>query len=298
MVKVTKINELEGHKDSIYVVEPVSDTQFLSSGGDGMVALWTLGAGKDAALVAKVPNSVYAIKYVPEKSKALVGHNYEGIHEIDILEKKETRNVKCVEGSIFAIEYYEGEIYVGDNKGVLTVIDFDSFTVKQRIQLSTKSLRTITFFNQNIVVGTSDNQIILLDADKKIKKVLEKAHQKSVFALNKYNDKLYSVSGDAHIKEWDTDLKMIDDVIAHMYAIHDIAFRQDFKYFATCSMDKTIKIWDTQTNQLLKVIDAGRFGSHKSSVNKLWWSPFKDQLVSCSDDRKIMIWDINIKDNV
>ncbi len=298
MIKVTKINELDGHKDSIYVIEPVSKTKFLSSGGDGMIALWDLESGVDAALLAKVPNSVYAIKYIPEFNKALVGHNYEGVHEIDLEQQKETRSVQCIEGTIFAIEYLDGEVLIGDDKGILTVLDFVTFTVKQKIQIATKSIRTIAISNDTIAVGTSDNQIILLDKEKKKKTIHENAHLKSIFALRYNKDKLYSVSGDAHFKEWDLQLKKVDDVVAHMYATHDIAFRQDFRYFATCSMDKTIKIWESKTNQLLKVIDVGRFDSHKSSVNKLWWSPFKDQLVSCSDDRKIMIWDINIKDNV
>jgi len=45
--------------------------------------------------------------------------------------------------------------------------------------------------------------------------------------------------------------------------------------------------------QLLKVIDKARHAGHGTSVNKLLWVQFEDQLLSCSDDRTISQWNIN-----
>jgi WD40 repeat protein len=42
----------------------------------------------------------------------------------------------------------------------------------------------------------------------------------------------------------------------------------------------------------LKVIDKGRHAGHGTSVNKLLWTSFKNQLVSASDDRTISAWDL------
>ena len=66
------------------------------------------------------------------------------------------------------------------------------------------------------------------------------------------------------------------------------------KYFATGSMDKSIKIWDAVTFALVKVIDKVRHDGHTNSVNKLLWMDFENLLVTCSDDRTIAVWDINI----
>jgi WD40 repeat protein len=44
--------------------------------------------------------------------------------------------------------------------------------------------------------------------------------------------------------------------------------------------------------QLLKVIDKARHAGHGTSVNKLWWSSFNNQLISASDDRSISVWEI------
>jgi WD40 repeat protein len=44
--------------------------------------------------------------------------------------------------------------------------------------------------------------------------------------------------------------------------------------------------------KLLKVIDTIRLGGHIRSVNRLFWSPFADYLISVSDDRSVMVWSI------
>jgi WD40 repeat protein len=57
-------------------------------------------------------------------------------------------------------------------------------------------------------------------------------------------------------------------------------------------MDKSIKVWDTEELKLLKVIDRARHAGHGTSVNKLLWTGFNNQLVSASDDRTISLWQI------
>jgi WD40 repeat protein len=57
-------------------------------------------------------------------------------------------------------------------------------------------------------------------------------------------------------------------------------------------MDKSIKVWNSNEFKLLKVIDKARHAGHGTSVNKLVWTSFNNQLVSASDDRTLSIWQI------
>jgi WD40 repeat protein len=57
-------------------------------------------------------------------------------------------------------------------------------------------------------------------------------------------------------------------------------------------MDKTVKVWNTETQQLLKVIDRSRHAGHGTSVNKVLWSTHENQVISASDDRTISVWSI------
>ena len=78
-----------------------------------------------------------------------------------------------------------------------------------------------------------------------------------------------------------------------MYTINSVSYSPDGKHFVTCSMDKTIKVWDAESYKLLKIIDKSRHAGHGTSVNKVLWSTFNNEIISCSDDRTISIWNLS-----
>lgn len=57
-------------------------------------------------------------------------------------------------------------------------------------------------------------------------------------------------------------------------------------------MDKTIKIFDSETHEPLKFIDKAKNNGHTSSVNKSLWLN-QTTLISISDDKKAMQWSLN-----
>lgn len=56
---------------------------------------------------------------------------------------------------------------------------------------------------------------------------------------------------------------------------------------ASCSDDKTIKIYDLRSNQLLQ-----HYNAHKGRVNEISFHPTGLYMASCSDDSKVKIWDL------
>jgi hypothetical protein len=149
-----------------------------------------------------------------------------------------------------------------------------------------------------LLLGCSDNVIYHLNANLNVEaKYLW--HQNSVFGITYFPDTKEVVSTGRDAKLVFSSLKeglleKKEQVAAHMYAINDLARHKDGKHFASCSMDKSIKIWSLKDHKLLKVIDKARHAGHGTSVNKLVWSTYNNQLISCSDDRIISIWNINI----
>ena len=165
-------------------------------------------------------------------------------------------------------------------------------------QLSEKSARTIAVSKTRgeIAVGYSDYSIRVFDLDD-MKLVKEwKAHTNSVFTVRYTPDGQFLISGsrDARLKVWDAASGYLQsaEVVAHLYAINHLDFSPNGKHFVTCSMDKSIKVWDAEKLKLLKVIDRARHAGHGTSVNKVLWTTYQDQLLSASDDRTISVWNL------
>lgn len=300
-INVKKVHSLTGHKDCLYVVEAASENHlFFSAGGDGIVALWDLKDPELGTMVAKVQNSVYALHYLKESNRLIVGHNYEGIHLIDVSKRKEIISSQLTKHAIFDIQIVNQQVLTACSDGQIIISDVNDLSTIKKIKLSDKSARTIAVHpnGREVAIGFSDNKIKILTTSnwEVVYEITD--HKNSVFSVQYSPDgqHLLSSGRDAHLKIWDASngYVPVQSIVAHMYAINHISYRPDGKYFATASMDKSIKLWDAHTFQLLKVIDKARHAGHGTSVNKLLWTAYENQLVSASDDRTISVWDIEI----
>lgn len=299
-IYVEKLHTLDGHRDCVYTMEHGPDTGgFYSAAGDGMIVRWSLDDPENGELLAKMKNSVYALHYRQDEKLIIAGQNFEGIHFIDPLSKTETGSVKISNAQIFDIKSFENKIFVASADGTLYVVDMLTKAFIKKIKLSDSSVRAIAI-NQSLgdlAVGLSDNTIRVLDLYSLEPKYIIHAHKLSVFSLayDPISNNLISSSRDAHLKCWSSidQYKLRESVVAHMYAINSVSISPANDLFLTCSMDKTIKVWDLQTFRLLKVIDKSRYAGHATSVNKVIWIN-EGKFVSCSDDKKISVWEMRL----
>jgi WD40 repeat protein len=299
---VTKLQSFSGHRDCVYTLQPSKDsTHFFSGAGDGMIVKWNLQNPDQGELIAKLPNSIYALRYHAHSNLLIVGHNYDGIHLLEWENKKEIGSLHMTEGAIFDIQSLNGKIYVASGDGMITCVELEKLSIVQKKRQSEKNARTIAIHEGRgeIAVGYSDHFIRIFDIDTLTLKQEWSAHSNSVFTVRYSPDGkfLFSGSRDARLKVWDVQAGylLVTEIVAHMYAINHIEFSPNGKHFVTCSMDKSIKVWDLEELKLLKVIDKARHAGHGTSVNKLLWN--SNLLLSASDDRSISAWDIEFKDS-
>jgi WD40 repeat protein len=211
--------------------------------------------------------------------------------------KKIEKRIEAHKGGIFGFLVLEDHSYISYGEDGRVCHWTMNHELCGQEKVSEKSVRCGVFINhEQIFFGTSDHTIAIFDV-KAFRKVYHwEAHGNSVFALAASGQTLYSVGRDALLKSWKLeDCTLQGEVPAHMYSIHGLNLNAERNLLLTSSMDKTIKIWDAENLNLLKVIDHERYESHTNCVNKVLWID-SNRFISCSDDRKICLFNIEISD--
>ncbi len=298
-MQVQKLDTFGGHRDCVYALEHgVESNQFFSAGGDGQVVRWQLDRPDLGALVAKVPASVYTLALHPVSGLLWVGQNYEGLHLIDPTQKRETSSLKLTSAALFDIAFYRNDAFVALSDGVVAVLDSNGLVVRKYLKASDQSARCLAVnpIERELAVGYSDTTVRVFDLETYDLKQTIPAHTNSVFTVAYSPDFqfLLTAGRDAHIKIWDVErgYGLHQDIAAHLFAINHLTFSPGGDLFATASMDKSVKIWDARTYRLLKVVDRARHAGHGTSVNRLLWTDYHNQLLSASDDRTISTWKV------
>ncbi|GAB2959905.1 hypothetical protein GCM10027048_29160 [Hymenobacter coalescens] len=299
--QVQKLAALTGHRDCVYALagHPAEAT-FFSAGADGLVVAWNVDEPtEDGQLVARVENSVYALHYEPARQLLILGHNYQGVQVIDLRDKALRHATALPPAAIFDLAYSEPRqrLYVALGDGTLAVLRTTDFGVEKLLRLSDKSLRCLSLHEERgeLAVGGSDHRLRVLDADSlQVKHTLTDATNSVFTAAYSPDGRLYSAGRDAHLRVYDAlqGYAEVFTVVAHLFTINHLTFSPDGQQLATCSMDKSIKLWDAASGRLLRVVDRARHAGHGTSVNRLFWSGRQNRLVSCSDDRSLAVWQI------
>ena len=299
-----KIAQLTGHNASVFALSPYeTPNTFLSGAGDGWVVEWNVDEPENGRLIAKIETQIFYLHYISQQHGIIVGNMNGGVHWVNLQDTNNTSNIAHHKKGVFGIIHIKEHVYTIGGAGWLTRWDINKQRTSDSLQLSHASLRCIDYspLRNELVIGASDNNIYFVDPDSlTVKMKKEAAHQNSVFAVRYMPDGNSLISGgrDAMLKLWDLQEPQIINVKsipAHWFTINSIAFHPQHLWFATASRDKSIKIWDPSSLELLKVLEMQRDNGHVNSVNRLLWLPYKDVLISASDDRSMILWDISHK---
>ncbi len=293
---IEKIQACIGHQAALYALAPGRDHRhFLTAGGDGWVVEWSLDDPETGRLAAAVETRIFSLLHLPDSRRLVAGNMQGGVHWVDLAEPARTRNVQHHRQGVYDLLAVGEWLYSAGGDGLLTRWSVADGRTVESVQLAGRSLRALAHsaLRGELAVGASDGSIYLLEETTlTLRRVIPAAHLPSVFTVAYTPDQRHLLSGgrDAMLRVWnlENDLKTLLELPAHRFTLNHLAFSPDGQLFATASRDKTFKIWDARTYELLKVVDTLRYGSHIHSVNRLLWLP--DALVTSSDDRSAIIW--------
>ncbi|MBB6112665.1 WD-40 repeat-containing protein [Mucilaginibacter lappiensis] len=294
-----KIAELTGHGNPIFTLELSQKPGILFTGGNdkGLVE-WSLHDHTFIKVMFPVRASIYAIHCPAGYPLLFTGLRSGEVLVFDFIQQKVIKSLQHHLKPIFDIKSvpHKKELLVASEDGTVSVWSLDTLEIVHSIKASADTIRCIAISpnEKQVAFACRDNSIKIYDLeDYALFKSLH-GHTMSVFTLAYSPDGAYLASGgrDAQIKIWDSaTYQPIKNIPAHLFAINHILFHPTKPYFATASMDKGIKIWGADDFKLYKIIsrEKGHPG-HVLSVNKLAWNG--DQLLSVSDDKKVVVWDI------
>lgn len=294
-INIEQTGGLTGHRDAVYALEKADGPlRFFSAGGDGMVIEWDALSYKPGKVVARLPSAIYSLQYQKEKRILFVGTRLHGVYALDLNTQKEIARID-LPSTIYDIKVINTTILVAAlADGYLYFISLEDFSILKFDHPSEKHARKIAISTGEIATGWSDNRIRIYDTNTFEETYSFAGHENSVFSVAYIKEGKFLLSGgrDAQLKCWDAsnNYALIKTIPAHLFTINDIVVNTDKNLFATAGRDKTVKIWNSNSLELLKVLDYNR-GGHTHSVNMLLWLD-ENYLISAGDDKVVKVWKV------
>ena len=303
-VSVEKVGEYSGHKGSVFAISPgLNPSELFSAGDDGVVAKWQLDSRENKGKgIFRAQHGVYSLLSIPEMGIFVVGGSQGSVYFVEEDSKKVIHLLRNSPNPVYNL-YYDSQnfvIWILQGNGFLSIVDVNKLETLFHKQISPGNLRGICSAEKEnrVYIGTSDHRILLCSKENFENIHAWEAHENSVFALAMHPNGAYIVSGgrDAHLKFWESraPYELLERIAAHNFTVNDIIFSPEGDYFVTASRDKTLKVWDAYTFELLKVIDYKRNEGHTHSVNRLKWIKKDNTIISCSDDRRVIQWKLQL----
>lgn len=155
---------------------------------------------------------------------------------------------------------------------------------------------------KQIAVSTTDGRITVwnIENGKKTQSITAPSWQ---MALAWSPDGKYLASSLGSVTIWDvTTGQIVKTLRGHTYNISSLSYSPNGKFLASASLDKTVKIWNTESGEVLQTLEPGDFmrmvrgklvnDEIKVPVMAVVFSPDGKRVATAGADRLVTIWDV------
>lgn len=296
-MKVELLKKILQHSGSLYAVCYLKSKNLLLTGGaDKIVASWDFETYENTPFSIKTNSAILTIQTIMQDKYLLVGLFNGNFHIIDIETKQEVKFIPFHKSGLFACTYIEDKniLVLGSGDGTYSIWNCDDFSLLNKGKLSNSKIRTIVSEGNEVYIGTTEGNIIRINLhDFSVDRLMnlpDNGINSLVFLPQK---KVWlAASKNAHVIAVDLiNKKEVFSFPAHNWPIYKVINIEDWG-IATCSRDKTIKIWDNKSLDLLERMEFRPHKGHTHSINNLLYIESKKTLVSIGDDKAICFWKI------
>ncbi len=296
MIRAEKYHQFSGHTGAVYAVCGSDRVDvFFTAGSDGIIARWNWKTGKSEGAVARVQAPVFSLFYDIETGYLFAGREDGSVHVLDVKANREVKWMQNHAKGVFDIRANAAYIFFSGGDGKVSVVDRFSLETLRILHVADQKIRSVFIEpeNKNLLAASADGMIRQFSMADFNRKNEWYAHEGAANAMAFLpGGRLISGGRDARLKIWDNG-EVFLDIPAHNYAVYQIGLFPESDLMITCSRDKTLKLWNPESFEVLLRISRQTTDGHKNSVNRFLFLEEETKLISVSDDSMVMVWDIS-----
>ncbi|MEH2300139.1 MAG: serine/threonine-protein kinase [Nostoc sp.] len=292
LAKVSLVNTLQGHGNSVLSVAISPDGKTIaSSGGDRTIKLWNLATGKAISLLNGHSQQVNVVVISPDGKTLVSGSDDNTIKIWNLTTRKQIRTLQGHSDSVHALAISaDSETLVsGSDDNTIKIWDLATGEQIRTLAGHTFWVRSVAIDPDGVILasGSFDKTIKIWNLTKGYPiRTLEGTQTVTTVAISPDGRTLATASRDRTIKLWNLPTgKEIRTLAGHGNTVTSVAFSADGKILASGSRDRTIKLWNPATGEEILTL-----AGHTNTVTSVAFSPDGKTLVSGSEDNTIKIW--------
>jgi hypothetical protein len=289
---IKKINQ---HSGSLYALAYWKSKKLLLTGGaDKIVASWDLTSFENTPFSIKTNSAILSLYITPDEKYLFIGLFNGNFHVIDLQTRNEIKFIPFHKTGLFAISYSEqnNKLILGSGDGTYSIWNTHDFSLLDKGKLAFGKIRAIEQQEGKAILGTSEGNIVEINLQTFEVVNRFQLPNNSIFSFLFYPQKkvwlVATKSAFIHAVNLEQQ-KEIFSFPAHNWPVYKMEWIGD-EYIASCSRDKTIKIWNAKNLEIHQRLEFNPHKSHTHSINNLQYIPSSKNLISIGDDKSICIW--------
>ena len=291
------LTTFSGHRGSVYALHAGDRPgTFLSAGGDGQVVRWRIDQPDHGELIATVDEAIFSLHLLHDRNVLLVGKEGGGLHVLDLAGRREARLIEAHRKGLFAIIPLTNEqLACSGGDGAITIWETRTMDLLRTIPICEGKVRgmAVSHDGTRLAAACGDGTVRVFDTTDMNEHFTLEAHAEGAQSVAFHPHKPVLISGgkDGHLRFWHAGegFRTLHAIAAHKAGIYSIAFSSPGHHCATASRDKSTKLWDAASFDLMQRLEPATGPAR--SVNALLWKG--DMLLCAGDDRLITGWSAN-----